>query len=227
MLIPPTASPRKLPPASYDRREDLAAIQLGAEQRLNQTRQQIAKMLEEGKTFKPPSKLKYAFLFLIAGIVDLVDWADLTLIGIAISKVVSIAGTGIIYFTFWLTNGRVKRAEVYSDNALAALAEWQQAVSQYSRLAMQASRAFRRIPGLAGAARSIPRAMVKIRRLARRNPFTKILVGGALNLVPWLAIVNLMIFWVYLSYRDEKRTFREAREMSQQIAAEIELPQTA
>lgn len=211
----------------YDLRENATAIQLGAEQGLNQTRQRVAQMLEEGKSFRSPSKLKYLFLFGIGGLVDLVDFADLTGIGILLSKIVSLGGTTIIYFTFWLTNGQTKRAEVYSDDALSALVAWQQSVSQYSQLAMRTSKMLRQAPGLRGVARSIPRAMVKVRRIARRNPITKILVGGAINLIPWLAIVNLMVFWIYLSYRDEKRTFKEARDLSEQVGHEIERPEAA
>lgn len=227
----PTRPPPSVAPtikiSDYDLREDLTALQLGAEQRLNATHQKVAQMLKEGRSFHSPSKLKYAFLFVIAAAIDIVDLADLTGIGIIISKIVSIGGTAIICFIFWLTDGKVKRAQVYSDDALIALMEWQQTVSQYSRLAMQASGVLRKIPGLKRVARSIPRAMVKLRRIARRNPLTKVLIGGAINLVPWLAIVNLMVFWIYLSYRDEKKTFQEARKISQQIAEEIAIPQVA
>jgi len=189
------------------------AVNLNQEQILYEKEERLRRILEEGKNYKKPSKLKYGFLFTVAGIIDAVDFLDITGVGIIISKIVSIAGTGIIYFTLWLTDSKVKRAQVYSNDALLAVAEFQQAVSQASRMAMRVSKTLSHIPGLKGLARKIPRGLVKLRKIARRNPLTKILIGG---------IINLMLFWIYLSYRDEKRTFKEARELASQIQEQFE-----
>ena len=65
-------------------------------------------------------------------------------------------------------------------------------------------------------ARAIPRTMVRLRRLARKNPMAKVAIGGLINLIPFLAIFNLMVVWVYISYRDEKKTYRQAREAGEE-----------
>lgn len=194
--------------------ENEAALvdQLNAEQEVYQKQERINKLTEEAQNLGHPSHLKYAFLFLVAGIVDMVDLADVTGIGILISKVVSIGGTGLIYFTLWLTDGKMKRAQIIGEDAAQAVLALQQSISQASRTAMRTAKTLGHVPGLKGLARQIPRTTVNIRKIARRNPLTKILVGGAINLIPWVAIVNLMVVWVYLSYRDEKKTLKESRE---------------
>lgn len=219
--MPETTAPQPAKRAAADWRPLTLPLQLNKEQLLYEKQQRLLKLIEEGKSYNRPSWLKYGFLFLVAGVVDIVDLADFTGIGIIFSKIVSITGTGIIYFTFWLTDNKLKRAQVYSDDALTAIVELQETVSQMSRLAMRTSRLMRNVPGFKGLARRLPRAMVNLRKVARRSPVTKILIGGVVNLIPWLAIVNLMLFWIYLSYRDEKRTFREAKEVA--IQAEEQL----
>lgn len=195
--------------------ETILAEQLKIEQEINQAQARVRKIVGERKKFGRPSWLKYSFLFLIAGIVDIVDVADFTGIGIVLAKIVSIAGTAIIYFTFWLTGGKMKRATASGEEARRAIVELQESVSRATRLALRASKLLGRA-GFKGIARQLPRTLVKFRRIARRNPITKILVGGALNLIPWVALINLMIVWIYLSYRDEKKTLEEAKEAAQE-----------
>lgn len=189
--------------------------QLLAEQQFYQAQQQINRLAREAVKLGP-SLLKYSFLGVVAIMVDVVDGADLTLVGIAISKVVSLVGTGIIYFTLWLTNGKVKRASEMTAHLEEALLHAQQAVARASRVAMRASRLLKRYAITRNLGRQLGRSLVKIRRAARRNPLTKILIGGAINLVPWLAIINLLTIWVILAYWDEKKLLKEAAESAQE-----------
>ena len=171
--------------------EEISAT-LFAEQELNLAQQNLMALSAEGQSYKKPSFLKYSFLFTVAGIVDVVDFLDLTGIGIIIAKIVSIAG---------------------------------------SSFAMKSSKFLGKVPGMKGLARKIPRAMVGVRRLARKNPLTKVLIGGAINLVPFLAMINLMIVWIWLTRHDEKKAFKQAREASDEAAEQtsqtIETTQTA
>src|SRR3989338_7104844 len=96
--------------------EDETAAILSAEQDLNIAQEDLRSKIEEVKNYRKPSKPKYVFLFTIAGIMDIVDLLDVTIVGIVISKIVSIAGTGIIYFTLWLTDTHFKKAQKYKDD---------------------------------------------------------------------------------------------------------------
>ena len=195
--------------------EEISAT-LFAEQELNLAQQNLMALSAEGQSYKKPSFLKYSFLFTVAGIVDVVDFLDLTGIGIIIAKIVSIAGTGIIYFTLWLTDSRLKKAHELVGNLEKAILEVQQKVARVSSFAMKSSKFLGKVPGMKGLARKIPRAMVGIRRLARKNPLTKVLIGGAINLVPFLAMINLMVVWIWLTRHDEKKAFKQARETSEE-----------
>lgn len=208
-----------------DEREIAAALE--AEQELNLAEQQLTEVAESGQRYGHPSYLKYSFLFTIAFIVDVVDTTDITVVAILLSKTVSIVGTGIIYFTLWLTNGKVKRANEYEKNLATAVAFAQERVAQYSRVAMRTSRVVGKVPGMKGLARRIPRAMVRVRRIARKNPLTKVLIGGAINLVPFLAILNLMVVWIFFSYLDEKKALKGVKEASKEATEQFEIPQEA
>lgn len=204
-----------------------ASVQLAAEQDFNLARQQFDQNLQEGSQYGRPSFLKYGFLFAVAGVVDIVDAADATGIGIIISKIVSIGGTAIIYLTLWLTNGKIKKAQEYGDSLETSMASFQSQVARIDRATFRGAKAIGKIPGLKGLSRGARLARIKIKKIARKNPLTKVLIGGAVNLVPFVAIINLMVFWIYLSYRDEKNTYRQAREAADEAGQEFETTQTA
>lgn len=204
--------------------EETAAT-LASEQEIAVSQANLQKLIAEGLNYGKPSKLKYFFLFTVAGIIDLVDLLDVTGIGIIVSKIVSIGGTGLIYFTLWLTDTKTKKAEKYEDDLYMVGVGLEDKIRRYSQLAMKTSKKLGKIPGLKGVARKIPRTLVKLRRVARKNPITKVLLGGVINLVPFLAIINLMIVWIYLVYRDEKKTLKRAVEAAQEAAEQVQSAQ--
>jgi len=191
---------------NIDENEIDTADQLAEKQNFNLAQQQLNQAMEEGRQYDHPSYFKYAFLFGIAIIVDIIDFADLTGIGLIISKIVSIGGTAMIYLTLFLTNGKMKKAGEYGKNLEASVAAFQ-------TQAIRISKALRKIPGLS--------------KFASKNPLTKILIGGAINLIPFVAIINLLTFWVYLSYRDEKNTYKQAKQTSLEAAEQFEATQVA
>jgi len=180
--------------------------QLAKNQELNLANQRVKQILEEGQQFGKPSYFKYGFLFGIAIIVDIIDFADLTGIGLIFSKIVSIGGTAIIYLTLFLTNGKVRKAGEFGKNLEASVVTFQAQAVRFSKV-------LRKFPDLS--------------KFVSKNPLTKILIGGAINLIPFIAIINLLTFWVYLSYRDEKNSYRQAREAALEAAQQFEQTQTA
>jgi hypothetical protein len=217
-----------LPPQDEDQEEDLAiaeiaeaeeidlANQLDREYQLSLILQQADQIKQEGQSFGRPSFFKY-FVILIpwAIVVDLVDAADLTGIGIILGRAFSIFSWVSIMLIMWFTDGELKRAHRYTENLEETVADIQKNIAQTTRFALRGSKILRRVPGMKGVARQIPRTLVKIRRAARKNPLTKVLIGGAINMFPFLAIFNLLFVWVYLSYRDEKKSFKHAQEESE------------
>lgn len=203
---------------------EAVAAQLAAEQNFNLAKQQFNQTLEEARQYGAPSYLKYGFLFVVAGIIDIVDVADVTGIGIIISKIISIGGTTIIYLVLWLTNGKIKKAQQYGENLAASVAAFQTQAARAEKMALRASKTLSNIPGLRGLASKIPGKLGQLKEMVKKSPLNKILLGGAANLIPFVAIANLMVFWVFMSYRDEKSTYRQAREAANEA---IEQTQTA
>ena len=202
--------------------EDLA-VSFAAEQNLYQIKKELTEIEKEGKSFGHPSYLKYGILFTLAGTIDLVDLLDFTGVGIIVSKVVSFFLSAIIMLIFWLTNTKMKNAQNFAEGLEKRALHLQKSVVYASQLAMKTSRILGKF-GAKKAARAIPRAMVKIRRIARKNPIFKPLIGACINLIPFLAVLNLMVFWIYISYRDEKKTYQGAQESAEEAVSQIELP---
>ena len=208
--------------AELETTEEDVADQLAAESEFNSANQQFNNLIEEGQQFGSPSFLKYGFLFAVAGVVDIVDVADATGIGIIISQIVSIGGTAVIYLTLWLTNGKFKKAHQYGEDLEASVATFRTQVARIDQMSLRGAKAIGKIPRLKGVSRGARLARIQIKKFARKNPLAKILIGGAVNLVPFVAIINLMVFWIYLSYRDEKNAFRQAKEASEETSQQFE-----
>ena len=202
----------------FNSEEDTAA-QLAYQQEMSQSAKDLDILYQEGQSYSHPSYLKYGVLFTLAGIIDLADLLDFTLVGIIVSKIVSFSLSAVIMLIFWLTNTKMKNAQNFKDGLGERIAHIQKNVARASRLAMKTSKILRSV-GAKKMARAIPRSMVKLRRLAKKNPALKILIGGTINLIPWLGALNLMVIWIYLSYRDEKRVYKEAKETAEEAISE-------
>ncbi len=198
------------------------ANQLALEQEQAQYQQEAGRIYEEGNAYGHPSFFKY-FVILIpwAVIVDIVDGLDLTGIGAIVATIFSVLSTGAILFILWFTDGKLKSAQDYHENLEQEVTNLQKDIAMSTKLALRGSRALRKVPGMKAVARQIPRTLVKIRRIARKNPITKVLIGGALNAIPFIAVLNLLCVWVYFSYRDEKKAFRGAQEAAQEAYEQL------
>ena len=212
--------------SQQDNDEENYAAKIIADQTLRQAENNIEAIYKESGAYRHPSYLKYAILFFLAGIIDLVDLLDVTGIGIVISKIVSFFLSALILLIFWLTNTKMNQAQEFTDGLDEKISHIQKNIVYASRLAMKTSKILRKV-GMKRTARAIPRTMVRLRRLARKNPMTKVAIGGLINLIPFLAIFNLMVVWIYISYRDEKKTYRQAREAGEEALSQVELPITA
>lgn len=195
--------------------EDLAA-QLSAQQDFYAARKEMDVLREEGQSYGNPSYFKYGILFALAGIIDLVDLVDATGVGMVISKIVSFSLTGVIYTVILLTGTKYKKAQAYAQNAAERIQDLQKAMSRAEQRLVKFSGALSksRVPGARKAGRAVAKGVSEIKRLASKNPATKVLIGGALNMVPYLAILNIMVVWIYFVYRDEKEALKTARETS-------------
>ncbi len=184
--------------------ENQYAQDLYAQQAEQQMASELQEVVEEGKSYRSPSKFKYSVLFTLAVIVDAVDFLELTGIGWFVAKIVSIIGTAIIVLIFFFTGTKQKNAQEYKKKLTDFLENSARNIAHTERMAL---------------------------RLANWGKYTKYvssfaaeaigIIAGAINLIPGIDLVPWMTVGVYLSYRDEKNTLNNARETAEAIEEEV------
>ena len=194
--------------------QDQLSAQLESEQILYQADQQIAQIYEQGHSYGHPSYFKYGVLYALAIPRDILDFVGWTGLGLLISKPIGWGLSGLIFWISWMTNTKVKRAQEYTDGLEETINKIRGNIAHATRMTMRTAK----IAGIVGKhtkigrtiARQVPRRLVKIRKWARKNPLTKILVGAIGDAIPFLDSLPWSTISVYLSYRDEKTTYLNA-----------------
>lgn len=181
--------------------EDIIKLNLDQDRNDYQAKQGIQNVVEEGKSYKSPSHFKYGILFALAVIVDIIDFAELTGIGWFIAKIVSVLATVIILAIFLTTGGRQKSASQYRKKLEDYINTAIKNVAHAERMIMRAGKIARYLPFLSGV--------------------VKFILAALANLFPILDLFPWMVIGVWLSYRDEKNTYNNARETA--VALESEL----
>ncbi|MBI2674364.1 MAG: hypothetical protein HYX22_01335 [Candidatus Yanofskybacteria bacterium] len=205
--------------------EEQYATELAAEQELYAAQAEATGLYNQGQEFRHPSYFKYlAILAPLATIVDVIDFVDLSGLGILIGRAVSFAASTTIILIFWFTNTKQKRADEYVENIQKKAEIIAARIANAEKNVLTVARLSRKIPGAKQLyrklhLRTIRRARVALRRVAKntKNPIVRSAVAGALNLVPFLALVPWMLVGIWLSYRAEKESYKNARESSDSV----------
>ncbi|MEK7121920.1 MAG: hypothetical protein AAB857_04415 [Patescibacteria group bacterium] len=195
--------------------EDIAN-QLADQREYYQTEQQLIDFHNEGVNYGHPSYAKYGIVSLLGLITESTDFLDLLGIGVVVSKPVALFLTFIIFLIFWLTNTKQKRADDYVGKAEEMVEAVTANLAHIERRAFQTAKIVRRF----GAKRFAARIRISS-RLVRRNPLFKFLAAGAANLIPFIAVFPWVLLGIYLSYRDEKKSYLSASETAGEIAEQI------
>lgn len=206
--------------------EEQNAIELEADQELYAAQTEAAELHKRGQEFRHPSYFKYlAVLGSLATTIDGIDiFTEVSGIGIPFGRLISFAATVIMLLIYWFTNTKQKRAGEYVDNIEKNIDVITQRIANAEKQIVRVARLSRRIPGAKQAyrrlhLRTIRRGRVALRRVAKstKSPILRYAAAGALNLVPILAVLPWQIIGVYLSYRAEKESYKNAREASDSI----------
>ena len=205
--------------------EEQYAAELAADQELYAAQAEAAELYSQGQEFRHPSYFKYfVALTPLAAIVDLIDFADLSGLALIITKSVSFSASASIILIFWFTNTKQKRADEYIDNIQKNLEVITQRIANAERNIVRVARLSRHIPGAKQAYRrlhlaTIRRARVGLRKVAKntKNPLIRSAAAGVVNLVPFLALVPWMLVGIWLSYRAEKKSYKNAKETSESV----------
>lgn len=206
------------------------AIELDAEQELYAAQSSAVELHNQGQEFRHPSFFKYFVLAApLAFIADGIDiFAEISVIGIPYGRLISFAATTIMLLVFWFTNTKQKRADGYVENIERNLEIITQRIANAEKNIVRAARLSRHIPGAKQMYRklhvaTIRRARVALRKVVRstKSPILRFAATSILNLVPLLALMPWMLIGVWLSYRAEKESYKNAREASDSVLEAI------
>jgi len=208
--------------------EERYAAELAAEQELYAAQAEAVELYNQGQEFRRPSLFKYSILAAFAAIVDIIDLLDLTGIGAIIARLISFAASAVIILIFWFTNTKQKRADEYVENIQERAEIIAARIANAEKNILRVARLSRRVPGAKRLyrklhLRTIRRARVTLRRVAKntKNPIVRSAAAGALNLVPLLALIPWMLIGIWLSYRAEKESYKNARKASNSVLEAI------
>jgi len=174
----------------------------------------------------PPSKIKYFFLLLLALIADLVDiLGSLTGIGTVVSLIVDIIVSPIIFIASHGANSRIETARNITKEINKQLENMRRRINQIRKTYATAYRISKRL-GLRRTTSLIRKTSLGSKRMlmsAVRNPKIRSALAIIADLVPFLDIIPFRSVSVLLTYRDEKKSYRETLELTKEaLAAEKE-----
>lgn len=206
--------------------EQARANQLVADQEESFLKQEQAdEILQEGLSFGRPSPIKWAILFNLAIMNDVVDILDLTGIGAILAWLISLGLTVSILLILWFTDGKFKRAQKFVASLGQPLIESAGRTGLRKELALKmtgpSSRAIKRdaikkrlefLKGSEG---------FKLSTFTSKNPLIKSIVGSGVESLPFIGAINPVIIWIIMAYLDERNTYKRAQKAAQEVSNEL------
>ena len=165
---------------------------------------------ENIKTPKPPSKVKYGAMFLLSGIGDIVDLANLTGAGIAVSIIVDIIVGFLLFVIGWATNTKIKKMSNLSKDLAEKITSIQNRITSIRNTYATAIKTGRKLRMLRKPIRVVAKSLGKVRKVIFRNPLLKNVTAIILDFIPYLDLLPWRTVGVYLTYKDEKVTYQQA-----------------
>jgi len=206
-------------------KEEQYAEELVADQELYAAQAEAVELHNQGQEFRHPSYFKY-FVVLgpLAVIVDIIDFVDLSGLGILLGRMISFAASAAIILIFWFTNTNQKRADEYVENIQKRAEVIAARIANAEKNILRVARLSRKVPGAKQLyrkfhLRAIRRTRIALRKIGKstKNPLLRSAAAGTLNLVPLLALIPWMSVGIWLSYRAEKESYKNAEEASNSV----------
>lgn len=164
--------------------------------------QKAREIEENAASLNGPSKFKYGIVGMMASFVDVavpVLSLDPTGIGGIIGGIIAVSISGFtIPFVLWITDSNHKRNVRFIEE-----------------LGGKVEDAQKMMPGSRRSRSALMQRAGEMGKAVKANPVLKTLFGGLLDSIPIVGIFNLLTVWVYLTYRDEAKTYKSAQEESE------------
>jgi hypothetical protein len=181
---------------------------------LNTARAQRSEILaieEASKQIQKPSSRKYHRMMTLAITLDVLDWLELTLVGIIITYALKIIFTPVLYFYGRNANTHIKGMadvkEILEEKISHIRRKMYSYINRYkfaTKMIRKSARLGRHLAKFEGSAKKIGQSITRLPGL--RNLWMIIAdYVPILDLLPWRTL------GVYLTYRDELKTFNETQ----------------
>jgi hypothetical protein len=189
-------------------------------------RRELDEIKDASKEVKPPSKLKYASLFVMSASLDIVDWLGLTGIGLILTYALKIVFAPILFMAGWGANSRIKEMNKFKSKAFAHIEAIEKRIIFYARNYQRALKLARRYKFLRKPVRKVAlriararkTAVRKVGQIVSRNPLMKNMAAIIADFIPLIDIIPWRTLGIYLTYRDEKKTFEETQPVAEELA---------
>ncbi|MEX2053288.1 MAG: hypothetical protein WD898_03635 [Candidatus Paceibacterota bacterium] len=178
------------------------------------TRKELVEVQSEAdRVVKPPSGVLYFFLYGFSIIGDIIDLADFTGVGAAVSFVVDIFIGIILFFAGRAARNRIETMNKFQDEIHGHIQNIERRVVSLRNNYVRAIKISRKIKPLRKPVRKLVLRVSKLRKSIARNPMTRTMIAVVADLIPFLGIIPWRTINIYLMKRDEMRAFQEAQEM--------------
>jgi hypothetical protein len=168
------------------------------------------------RAIKKPSFFGYMLLFVLAGILDLLDIIELTGVGIIFAKIIQIFATIFFMIISFFVTGKIRRMRKANEVIGARVTAAMQRIAQYRQRYARTLKFARQFKSLRKPARIVATSFKRARTVVNRSPLMKSALLNAAEFIPLIGVIPFQTLDVYFMYRDHKTTFQEAQQALQE-----------
>lgn len=175
--------------------------------------QETNEVTEASRAIKPPSFFLYISLYGLSIIGDILDFANLTGVGVVVSIVVDLFIGTILFFAGRAAKNRVDTMNRFQNDLHDKIQNIENKIVTYRKAYAGALKLARKVKFLRKPTRVIALRFAKLRRSIARNPSARTIAAIGADLIPILDLLPWRTINIYFMRRDEMRAYKEAKEM--------------
>jgi hypothetical protein len=165
------------------------------------------------RVVKPPSGILYFFLYLLAGIGDVLDWLTLTGFGAIISFIVDLFIGAILFFAGRAARDRMKAMNEFQDSLHQHIQNIERKILAYRNAYAKILRASRKVKILRKPVRKLALRFAKLRKSITKSPLGRTVAAIIADLIPILDLMPWRTINIYMMKKAEMLAFQDAQNM--------------
>ena len=162
---------------------------------------------------KPPSGTLYFFLYILAGIGDILDWLVLTGFGAIISFVVDLFIGAILFFAGRGARNRMETMNEFQDGLYQHIERIEKKIIAYRNAYARVLKVSRKVKILRKPVRKLALRLLKLRKSVARSPLGRTIAAIIADLIPILDLMPWRTINIYMMKKAEMQAFQEAQNM--------------